>query len=152
MSDYAPEYTKIERLRIIAKHLAWAIPTVAIFKLWFFPWFSEYADNAHCYDYGYFSGTQLALYSVYVGIPIVAALLVFAIEGIRSLRVMRLGQSPLPGEKVFSPTKYKFGFRARVRPAIVLLMLLGMLSLGVYGISFVEKIVTDSDYSLDGCS
>ena len=151
MADYAPEYTKKERLKIVLMHLACTIPVILIAKLWFLPWFNEYADNAHCYDYDYFTGTQVVLYSIFIGIPISFALLIFAIEGTRSLRVIRLGQNPLPGEKVFRPTKYSYGFRARVKPVAVLLLIAGMTGVGVKGIFTVDKVLIDSDYSHDQC-
>lgn len=106
MADYAPEFTEKEKFKIVLMHLAWTIPIVLIAKLLFFPWFNEYADAAHCYDYDYFTGTQVLLYSIFSGIPISFTLLVFAIDGTRSFRVIRRGQNPLPGEKVFHAAKY----------------------------------------------
>ena len=151
MSEFAPEYTKPEKLRIFALHLAWAIPVFIIAKFWLMPWFDEYADRAHCYDYGFVTGTQLVLYAGFVGIPISFALIIFAFEGIRSLRVIRLGQNPLPGEKVFRTTKYKYGVRARVQPVIVLLLFAALLGLSVKGMFSVDEIAAEIDSPRGDC-
>jgi len=151
MSKLAPEYTSQEALRVLAFHLVWAVPVVVIAKLWFIPWFAEYADRAHCYDYGFITGTQLILYAGFVGIPITFAMIVFAFEGIRSLKVIRLGQDPLLGEKVFRTTKIRYGLRAGVQSVIVLLLLAGLLGLSVKGLFFVDEIVADIAPSADDC-
>ena len=145
MSEYAPEYTRKERLRIVAVHSAWVIPFFLVIEYWFFPWLTDYSDRAHCYDYGSFTGSELLLYSVFVGLPAVTGLLVLAIEGKRSLQVLRIGQSPLPGEKVFRPTKYTYGLRTKVRPFMMICMVVSLLILSMMGVSSVREISIPSD-------
>lgn len=145
MSEYAPEYTKKERFVVLAKHSAWAIPLFIAIKLWFLPWFESYAKNAHCYEYTYFTGTHVVFYFVFVAIPIGVALAIFAIEGARCLKVIRLGQSPLPGEKVFKRTKFKYGAKAKFRPYAELLILLLLVGLGVRGIFWANDIIYHPD-------
>jgi hypothetical protein len=145
MSEYAPEYTRKERLRIVAVHSAWVIPGFFVVEYWFIPWLTDYADQAHCYDYGRFTGSELLLYSVFVGLPVVTGLLVLVIEGKRSLQILRIGQSPLPGEKVFRPTKYTYGLRAKVRPFMVICMVVSLLILSLMGVSSVREIPVPSD-------
>ena len=145
MSEFAPEYTRKERLRIVAVHSAWVIPFFLVVEYWFFPWLTDYSDRAHCYDYGSFTGSELLLHTVFVGLPIVTGLLVLAIEGKRSLQILRIGQSPLPGEKVFRSTKYTYGLRAKVRPFIVICMVVSLLILSLMGVSSVREISISSD-------
>jgi len=152
MSEYAPEYTKKERVVLVAKHMAWAIPLVAATKMWFFPWFGAYAERAHCYDYGYVTGTHLVFYFVFVAIPIGSALAIFSIEGVRSLKIIRLGQNPLPGEKVLRKTKYKYGVKAKIQPYIVLLVLVFLLGLGIKGIFWANDIIYDPNNKQLVCS
>lgn len=147
MSEYAPEYTTKERVIFLAKHLAWAIPLVAATQFWFFPWFEEYAENAHCYDYGSFTGTHVVFYFVFVAIPIGSALTIFAIEGARSIKVLKLGQSPLPGEKVFSRTKYKYDLKATLAPCALLLTLVFLVGLGIRGIFWANEIIYNASNS-----
>lgn len=141
MTEYAPEYTKRERFVIVAKIVALAVPIFAFLKFSFFPWFRIYSDNAHCYDYGYFTGTHVVFYFVFVLIPIGSALIAFAVSGRGLVAVIRLGQYPLPGEKVFRPTKYKYGFKARIQPFLASMMLVFMVALGVRGIFWANEII-----------
>lgn len=85
MSEYAPEYTKRERLLIIAKLSIWAAPLFVVSKLWLMPWFEEYVKTSHCVNYGYFTGTQLVFYFIFVATPIITALALFVVEGPRSI-------------------------------------------------------------------
>ena len=145
MSEYAPEYTKKERLRMVAVHSAWGIPFILVTEYWFFPWLTDYADHAHCYHYGSFTGSELLLYSVFIGFPVVTGLLILAMEGKRSLQVLRVGQSPLPGEKVFIPTKYTYGVRAKMRPFMMICVVVSLLILSFMGVFSVEEISMPSD-------
>ena len=152
MSEYAPEYTKKERLLIIAKLSSWGLPLVLATQFWFLPWFEEYAKISHCLDYGYFTGTHVVFYFTFVAIPIAAALTLFAIEGPRSFKVIRLGQNPLPKEKVLKKTKYKYGRSAKFKPYAFLLLLLFMIGLGVRGVFLANDIIYNPENNLPPCS
>lgn len=129
MSDFAPLYTTRERVVIVLKILAVAAPVYIAGYYWIFPWLRGYAESAHCDRFGAFSGLELLLYGVFVGMPLAIALMLWLIEGKNSLRAWRLGQSPLPGEKVLRKTRYRFGAAARIRPlvtAVIIAILLGV--------------------------
>ncbi len=120
MNHYAPEYTKRERLLAVAKTTAWAIPLFGLTQFWFLPKFSEYAENAHCYVYGDITGLHLVMYFVFVAVPLLPATFLAILEGPRAIRVIKGGQYPLPGEKVYLKTKYVYGTRARLRSYILI--------------------------------
>ena len=119
MADFAPLYSTRERLWLALKLLAVAIPVYLAGYYWLFPWLREYAKTANCDQIAIFSGLELLLYGLLVGAPLSMAGLIWLIEGRHSLQVWRLGQSPLPGEKVLRKTRYRFGARARIRPLVV---------------------------------
>jgi hypothetical protein len=152
MSEYAPEYTKRERVILIVKNLAWAVPLIVVTKFWLLPWFEAYAINSHCYEYTYFTGTHVVFYFVFVVIPVGAALTFFAIEGRRCIKIIQVGQNPLPNEKVFRKTKYKYGAKAKIQPYIFLLILLFMVGLGVRGIFWANEIIYSSSNKQLSCS
>lgn len=152
MSKYAPEYTKKERLFLLAKHMAWAIPLVLLTQFYFFPWFENYAEQAHCYAYGDLTGVHLVFYFVFVALPIGSALVLLAIEGPRAIKVLRLGQNPLPHEKVLRKTKYTYGRRAKVKPIIFLLLIVFMLALGVQGIYWANEMIGSPPGNMPNCS
>ncbi|MGB2337446.1 MAG: hypothetical protein ACPH5V_09050, partial [Alcanivorax sp.] len=118
MAEWAPQYSKAERIRLLLFHAAWALPLFLLTEFFFFPWFERYMETAHCHHYGSLNGLELVIYSLFIGLPLGLALVVLAIEGRHSLQILRLGQSPLPGEKVFRPTRYVYGNRARIKPVI----------------------------------
>ena len=133
MNNFAPEYTKRERISLILKIVAWMIPAYLVVQFWFFDWLSEYAANAHCYQYGNINGVHLLFYGLFVFMPLSFALLLFLIEGRRSLKVMKLGQNPLPNEKVLRPTKYRYGIAAKIQPLAIFSIMIFLIGLSIWG-------------------
>lgn len=125
---------------MVLKTLAVAAAVYLLAQFWFFPWLENYANFANCYYYGDINGTQLLMYGVFVFIPLSLALLIWLLEGKRSLRVLRVGQNPLPGEKVFRKTRYKYGRTAIIKPIVLLLMIAAIIGLAIWGGFQAEKI------------
>ncbi|MGD8349476.1 MAG: hypothetical protein PVI79_09585 [Gammaproteobacteria bacterium] len=133
MADFAPQYSTRERIMIALKLVAVTGPVYLAGYYWLFPRLREYAQTANCDYFGDISGLQLLIYGVLVGIPLSMALLIWLIEGARSIRVWKLGQHPLPGEKVLRKTRYRYGAAARLRPLAVLAILLVMIGAAIRG-------------------
>lgn len=133
MADFAPLYSRRERILIVTKILAVAVPVYLAGYCGLFPWLEQYAQTANCDYIGEFTGMHLLVYGVLCGIPLSMALLIWLIEGSRSMHVWKLGQSPLPGEKVLRKTRYRYGAAARLRPAVVLAMVLLLIGAAVRG-------------------
>ena len=150
MNEFAPEYTKRERIILMLKHAAWVIPLFAITKYIFFPWFDVYAENAHCYKYGNITGTEIVLYGLFVGLPALSAVLLLLFEGANCIKILHYGQSPVPGEKVFKPTKYVYGFRAKLKPLflfIAMVFFIGLSVKGFYSASQIVNMETSKEFS-----
>ena len=139
--DYAPEYTTKERINIILKALAWAIPLSTLLKFWFFPWLKQYSANAHCYQYGNFTGLHIIFYGLFISLPLLMACMLLILEGKRSINIIKLGQSPLPGEKVLSPTKYIYGTQAKLKAYLFFAIMLLVLGLSVQGYFWVQPLI-----------
>ena len=133
MSEYAPQYTKKERFVLLLKMLAWVIPVYIAMKFWFFDWLAEYAANANCHKYGTITGVHLIFYGIFVFVPLSFALAIFLVEGKRCLKIIKLGQNPLPNEKVFRPTKYKYGAAAKAQPIVIMASIIALLGLSIWG-------------------
>lgn len=133
MSDFAPLYSFGERISIALKILSVALPVYLAGYYWLFPRLAHYAQTASCDDFGGISGLQLLVYGAFVGIPLTMALLVWLIEGARSIRAWKLGQSPLPGEKVLRKSRYRYGAAARLRPAVVFTVVLLLIGAAAWG-------------------
>lgn len=143
MTQYAPEYTKQEKINFLCKHLLWLVPLVCIGEFWFFDWLHAYASRANCEQYGEYTGVHVLMYALFVGMPISFAIVVMLTEGKRSLKVLRLGQNPLPDEKVFKKTAYKYGMPAKVQPIVVFCCIAAFIAIAVWGVFQAEKMTQD---------
>lgn len=141
-NEFALEYSMRERVKLLFKYFLIFLPLFAVSKWWFFPWLTEYMEVAHCYSYGEITGIHLVFYGLFVGIPLFMFIFIFFTEGIKNIRVFKLGQHPLPGEKVFKPTKYTYGKAAKIKTLPVFFVLVVLLGFSVYGISAASNIIS----------
>lgn len=139
--DYAPEYTTKERIHIILKVLVWAGPLVLTLQFWFFPWLKQYSANAHCHQYGNLTGLHIIFYGLFIGLPLLTACMLLILEGKRSINIIKLGQSPLPGEKVLRPTKYIYGTQAKLKAYLFFTIMLFVLGLSAQGYFWVQPFI-----------
>lgn len=58
MAEWAPQYSKAERIRLLLFHAAWAVPLFLLTEFFFFPWFERYVETAHCHNYGSLNGLE----------------------------------------------------------------------------------------------
>ncbi|WP_372635739.1 hypothetical protein [Alcanivorax jadensis] len=151
MAEWAPQYSKAERIRLLLFHAAWAVPLFLLTEFFFFPWFERYLETAHCHRYGAFNGLELVLYGLFIGLPLGLALLVLAIEGRHSFQILRLGQLPLPGEKVFRPTRYVYGHRARIKPLIFFLLVVFLCGVSVQGFFWADAMIGELSPDVSRC-
>lgn len=133
MAEFAPLYSTRERILIALKVLAVATPVYLAGYYWMFPRLRLYAITANCDRFGAVNGLQLLSYGLFAGVPLAMALLVWLIAGPRSLRVWRLGQNPLPGERVLRRTRYRYGAAARVWPLAVLAIIALLAGIAIRG-------------------
>jgi hypothetical protein len=140
MSQFAPEYSKRERILMVVKAIAVVLPIYLLAQFWFIDWLGVYAATAHCRQYGNINGMQLLLYGLFVFMPLSFVLLIGLLEGKRAIRVLRLGQNPLPGEKVLGRRKYRYGNAARIQPIGLLTVLVILVGISIWGYFHAEKI------------
>ena len=152
MNKYAPEYSKSERFKILLMHLAWAVPLFSVTKLYFLPWFKSYSENAQCYNYGTFSGYHVVFYTVFIVLPLLPVITLFLIEGKRNIKIIKIGQNPLEGEKVFRRTKYKYGMRAKIQPYLFFTILLFLVGLSVRGYFWANEIIVNAEIANIPCT
>ena len=138
--EYAPMYTKKERMTLLYKNLLWFIPTLLFLKLWFFPAFEVYVDNANCYYYGKFTGVHVVFYGILVFMPMTYALALALFAGGRAFKVFRLGQFPLPNEKVFKLTRYKYGLVAKLYSLTIFMAIALLVSASINGIFSAQEL------------
>lgn len=150
--NYAPEYSTRERIRKILLYLSWIAPTLIAYKLWFLPWLGEYAAHAHCDNYGPFTGAHIIFYSLFIGLPASMGIAFFALEGKDILKIYRLGQYPLPARKVFQPTKYVYGFSARLRATGYGVILFAIIGMSIWGYFAANEIINLPKLKASDCT
>ncbi len=143
MNGYAPLYSRRERIRLALKLAIIFIPLFLLAHYWFVPWVGEYARYANCYRYGEYNGVEVLMHGVFVGIPLSTALLVALLLGPRSLRIIRAGQDPLPGEKVLRQTRYRYGKMAWLTPIVMVLFVLLFIGIALWGAAQAKQIGRD---------
>lgn len=141
--EYAPQFSVQERMQLLFKTILLLVPIFIFGKFWFFSWLSEYSEKANCYYYGQITGAHLLIYGVFVGIPLGIAIILFIFEGIGAIRVLKVGQFPLPGQKVLRSTKYKYGVRAKARGLYILFCILMFVGLSIWGFVQAKKLTNE---------
>ena len=141
MPEYAPLYTKKEKMVSVLIHLSWSLPLlfISIYCLW--PLFLDYIPYAHCNDYDFITGREIVWYLVLVAYPLIFASGLFLFQGKRNLKILKLGQFPLPNEKVNRRTKYKYGFKAKIKAYIFFTIIVASLIFSVYGYFLTSEIL-----------
>lgn len=131
--DYAPMYTFNERLSLLLKHALWLAPLFLIIKFWLSPHLKKYITEAHCHSYGPVNGVHLVFYGLFVGYPLFFALLIFLFEGFNAIDAFKFSQYPLPNQKVFRLTKYKYGRSAKNHALLILSPIPILIALSIWG-------------------
>ncbi len=71
--------------------------------------------------------------------PLLLAFFLIVTEGPKSWQVYQLRQTPLPGEKVMQPTRYRYGKRALLRPIALLIIILLLVFFAVWSLWMVNQ-------------
>ena len=146
---YAPEYDYSERKLFLLKFLLVGLGLFSLGQYFIRTLSNDNIVSFYCSDFGFVSGQQLYYYLMYCMGPFVFGLIVFCFEGVRSFKVLILGVNPLPGEKVFFKTRYTFGWRARVKPVLTMLVLLLMSGTGTWGGVVANKKIVETKYKIN---
>ena len=149
--EYAPEYSPKEKRRQLFWALLWVLPFFAVANYVWLPWFNQYVKRAHCDDYGSFTGFHIIAYSLFVGAPIIIALVIFAFMGPGFVKVFQVGQFPLPGKKVSRPTKYVYGWRARLMGTLFFIFVMSIAGIGIWGYFAANEHISSFESKLPVC-
>ncbi len=140
-TEFAPQYSKQEKIKLIAVMLIGGALVMGINHYWFFPELRQYGEHAHCFNYGSFTGAHVMMYFVFAALPLIMSISLFLLVGPRELRVIQTGQNPPPDEKTFKPTRYVYGWRARIRSYVGLGALLVIFGMGILGYFWANELI-----------
>jgi hypothetical protein len=132
-AEFAVEYTTAERARLVVGGIVVGAAVVAIGKLWFFPWLTQFSAAAPCRSVLGINGVVALFYGLFVGIPLSCAFLIGSTLGLRGCRILRDRQVPPVGEKVFRATRIERGSKAKTVGWIHVLAFTPMVALAIWG-------------------
>lgn len=144
MNEYAPEFSRKEKIAQFCKGAVIGFIVAFGYKYIIFPLVIELLNNGHCYQYGYFTGTHLGLYFIFVAQPIGSAILLFVFKWAWCVKVIRLSQNPLPGDKVGGKTKYKYGLRAKIGPYLYIISMVFLVCISIQGVFWANSLIPAS--------
>ncbi len=125
LEEYAQEYTFEEKIKfVIGGGLLGAI-LMSFMQFYGLPKLKEFAAISHRVSFFGFSGTELLLYGVFLGIPLVLFLSILPLI-IQGYKIVRDKQFPHKGAKVMRKTKIIRGKMAVLRGYLLLAGLPGM--------------------------
>jgi hypothetical protein len=113
LPEFAETYSRGERIRFVLAGAVLGALGLAVWQLWMLPWIAEFADTAPCRTVFGVSGTTVLWFGLFVGLPLLFAVL-FAIGfGRPGLAILREHQYPPRGVKVIHPVRIRRGAAAR---------------------------------------
>jgi hypothetical protein len=142
-AEYAELYTTKQRLVFIAITLGLLLPLMIVTDRVGFPALEGYAATAHCRELLGIPGTTVLIYALFVGLPLSGAVLVGVPLAWRGLRIIRDGQRPPRGVRVFKPTRIRRGAQARLAGYAHMLPLLFFIAVAIWGEGPAARMVAD---------
>lgn len=139
LPEFAVEYSAVERMRFVIVGVAIGAMVVAIGKLWLFPWFNELVRSAPCHSVLGVSGIKVLGYGLFVGLPLFSAVVVASTFGRHGYKILRDGQAPPLGEKVFRPTRIKRGTEAKLVGCLHVFASSPFLAFAIWGVFSAEE-------------
>lgn len=107
--EYAEQYTFKERVRLMLMALIFGSPLALLWHFWAKPRWMAFAESSPCYEFWGISGVTVFFYVLYVGLPLLLALLVAIFISRRGAKILRDGQVPYRNEKTLHLTRIRRG-------------------------------------------
>ncbi|MBU2871122.1 hypothetical protein [Colwellia sp. E2M01] len=150
--EYAEQYPKNERIRIILLMMLAATFIVITHEKWVFPFIGWYARTAHCHTPLGFSGISVLWHSVLVGLPLFCALIIGVFTMPIGIKGLKDKQFPPKGMKVLKPTKILKGWKGTFKSVGHIIVPTIMVGIAVWGYFQVDTMPheppKDIDYSI----
>lgn len=140
--EFAPEYSRAERIRLVLGGTLAGALLVYGAQAWLLPGIKAFATLAPCRQVFGIDGLTALWYGLFVGLPLHAALLVLATLGWQGYKVLRDGQFPAAGTRVFKPTRIRRGPQARLIGYLHLAAVLPCLLLAGWGATQADTLST----------
>ena len=147
--EFAEEYSKKEKIRIIILIILFAILATIVGEKWLFPCISWYVNTVQCHSLFGLSGILVLLYSLFAGLPLLCAFLMGILLLPLGVKGIKQGQYPPKGSKVLKPTKIIKGRKAKVLALICIIIPLSFVLMAAWGFLQIEKMPSITDHKVD---
>ena len=111
-SELAPQYSPKERLRRLLLHVVIGTLLGAAVYWWALPRFRTFSAEAACEVIFGVPGSTLLIHAAFVGVPLLAAILIVLLTARQSIETIATRRYPPPGRKVYRRVKIKKGWQA----------------------------------------
>lgn len=139
--EFAEEHSLPDKIRLLVTYLAVGAAAVFAAKTWLFPAIREFAGSAPCREVLGIPGVNVLFYGLFVAMPLSFALIVGLTMGRRGYRILRDGQVPPVGEKVFRPTRIERGTKAKRMGYVHLLAPLLLIAIAAWGLPQASRLI-----------
>ena len=131
--EFAPEYSSLQKRRRVLLLLLLGGVMAASIQFIVNPALQAWVTRAPCSEVFGFPGINVLWWFVFVGIAALSGFLVMLFAWPIAFRVMRSGQYPPPGMRVYGPTRIQHGRRAATRAVVMFLAPLLFFTIAVWG-------------------
>lgn len=119
---------------------------------WYLPFINWYVDTVHCHTPFGYSGISVLWYSLFVGLPLLSALMIGAFTVPIGYQGLTHQQFPPKGHKVYKPTKVLRGWKGNLKSIFHLLIPVFLVLFSIWGYFQVDQmpheVPEDYDYSV----
>jgi hypothetical protein len=150
--EYAPLYTRSERLRFAIPGLVLGATLILLGKYWLSPWFSQFVASAPCSNVMGVRAVVILWYGLFVALPLFGSLLVGYALGMHGYRILRDGQAPPLNQKVFRPTRIMRGSVAKRIGYLQLFAFVPFLVIATWGSFQAADLVKQKTYQPAKCA
>jgi hypothetical protein len=150
--EFAEQYSTTERIRFVVVGAASGALLAGAGTYWLFPWLREVSASAQCRTLFGNNGATLLLYGLFVGVPLVAALVIACTFGRRGFRILRDGQLPPLREKSFRPTRIRRGSSARRIGHLHVMAFMPFIAIALWGCFQATALSRQAAHTTIGCA
>ncbi|UGB45245.1 DUF4407 domain-containing protein [Frateuria edaphi] len=131
--EFAETYSRGERIRFALIGIVVGALALGVWKLWALPGIAGFADTAPCRTVFGINGAIVLWFGLFVGLPMLFAIVLAIEPGRHGLAILRDGQYPPRGAKVLRPVRIRRGTSARWIGYLHLLAFTPLVAVGIWG-------------------
>lgn len=143
-SDYAPQYAGRERIARLALAGLSALATYAAHRLWLLPLVRDLGDHPGCRSVFGIDGVSALFQGLFVGVPLLAAIVLLVLQGPTLVRTLRTRTFPPPGQRTLGRVRIRRGWPALLLASMQALLIAILFVIALRGVSSARELAGGS--------